>query len=242
MHNSYQTDNELQLILKRQLFTLESELKSTTVNLDLIGELFPGSLMVHDMATLTVSYMNKWGCDGLHHELEDIQKMGAAYFDKFLIPEETQRIIPDIVDYFQRDDHSETFSFFQQVKTGARLEPSWHYTACKFLQMPDGGPSSRLILVSNPVMGMGFMADKVNKLLDENVYVAKNYKLFVKLTKREKEILSLVASGQTTRQISDSLFLSTHTVNTHRKNILEKTNLKTFAQLLKFAEAFELIK
>lgn len=46
-----------------------------------------------------------------------------------------------------------------------------------------------------------------------------------KLSKREKEILGLVKEGRLSKEISDRLFISVHTVNTHRQNILKKLNV-----------------
>ncbi len=56
------------------------------------------------------------------------------------------------------------------------------------------------------------------------------------LTKREVEIISLIAKEYTTQEIADKLFISTRTVETHRKNILSKTRVKSIIGLLKFAE------
>jgi DNA-binding NarL/FixJ family response regulator len=56
------------------------------------------------------------------------------------------------------------------------------------------------------------------------------------LTKREIEIISLIAKEYTTQEIADKLFISTRTVETHRKNIISKTRVKSIIGLLKFAE------
>jgi len=55
------------------------------------------------------------------------------------------------------------------------------------------------------------------------------------LTKREKTILKMVVRGLTTQDIAESLFLSTHTVNTHRKNISNKLGIKTLSGLTVYA-------
>lgn len=55
------------------------------------------------------------------------------------------------------------------------------------------------------------------------------------LTEREKNILRLVALGFTSIAIADKLFLSIHTVNTHRKNILKKLGIKTVSGLMVYA-------
>lgn len=59
---------------------------------------------------------------------------------------------------------------------------------------------------------------------------SKSYGLF---TKRELQILKLIVAGFTTKEISNELFISTHTVNAHRKNILNKACVKTPIELLR---------
>ncbi|MEJ7683198.1 MAG: helix-turn-helix transcriptional regulator [Segetibacter sp.] len=117
-----------------------------------------------------------------------------------------------------------------------------HCDVCKFLRDETGKKTSELIVVANSVSGMGLMVNKVNKLLDENVFAAKNYQKFAQLTRREKEIISLLAAGKSTIDISGILFISHHTVSTHRKNIGNKLGITAFSKLLKFAAAFDLIK
>ena len=55
------------------------------------------------------------------------------------------------------------------------------------------------------------------------------------LTERESEILKLFAEGKQTREISELLFVSVKTVGTHKQHILEKLNLKTITDLIKYA-------
>lgn len=56
-----------------------------------------------------------------------------------------------------------------------------------------------------------------------------------KLTERELEILKLIADEYSNAQIANALFISERTVETHRKNMLRKTNNKTIVGLLKYA-------
>jgi len=55
------------------------------------------------------------------------------------------------------------------------------------------------------------------------------------ISDREKEIVKLVALGKTNKEISDALFISPHTVITHRKNITAKLGIKTIAGLTVYA-------
>lgn len=56
-----------------------------------------------------------------------------------------------------------------------------------------------------------------------------------KLTDREIEIIRMIEKDMTTRDIAETLFISERTVETHRKNILHKTNTQTVVGLLKYA-------
>ncbi|HMQ48830.1 MAG TPA: response regulator transcription factor [Saprospiraceae bacterium] len=57
----------------------------------------------------------------------------------------------------------------------------------------------------------------------------------VLLTRREIEVLKLIAGEYTNQEIADKLFISPRTVDTHRRNLLEKLRLKNTASLVKYA-------
>ncbi len=59
----------------------------------------------------------------------------------------------------------------------------------------------------------------------------------VVLTRREKEVLNLIAEGMTNNEIAKKLFISSTTVDTHRKNLLEKLNARNTAALIKLSIA-----
>ena len=56
-----------------------------------------------------------------------------------------------------------------------------------------------------------------------------------RLSEREKEIIQCLSEGMNTKAISDTLFISEHTVKTHRKNIMHKLQVKTSAELVRLA-------
>lgn len=61
------------------------------------------------------------------------------------------------------------------------------------------------------------------------------------ITRREKEVLSLIAEGMTNGEIAEKLFISSATVDTHRKNLLVKFQTKNTASLIKTAVQMQLI-
>jgi len=62
-----------------------------------------------------------------------------------------------------------------------------------------------------------------------------------KLTRREKEVLIEAAQGLTTQQIADKLFISTHTVDSHRKNLIEKFKTSNLSSAITSAIEYGLI-
>jgi len=74
----------------------------------------------------------------------------------------------------------------------------------------------------------------IEVLLNKNT-IDQNKEKEVHLTKKEIEIIRLVAQGLTTKDISAKLFLSVHTINTHRRNILKKLNFNNTSELVLYA-------
>ena len=57
----------------------------------------------------------------------------------------------------------------------------------------------------------------------------------INVSEREMEVIKLIAEGLSNKEVADKLFLSTHTVTTHRKNIMAKLGLNNTAGLVLFA-------
>ncbi len=62
-----------------------------------------------------------------------------------------------------------------------------------------------------------------------------------KISEREMEVVALIAQGLSSEDIAKKLFLSEHTVKTHRKNILEKLNLNNTIELINFVHKHKML-
>ncbi len=60
------------------------------------------------------------------------------------------------------------------------------------------------------------------------------------LTAREKEVLGILSDGSTNKETAEKLNISVRTVETHRKNIMQKLDIKNIAGLIKFSIANKL--
>jgi len=61
------------------------------------------------------------------------------------------------------------------------------------------------------------------------------------ITRREKEVLLLIANGLTNPEIADKLFISVTTVNSHRKSLLEKFEVNNTAMLIQLAGRLDML-
>lgn len=98
-----------------------------------------------------------------------------------------------------------------------------------------------LLTLSIPLRQWKSQVGAAYGLIGSDPFYDKNFERFQSLTTREKEVLKLVALGQTNRQIGELLFISSHTVRTHRNHIWQKLGIRHLAEAIKYAEVFGLV-
>lgn len=87
--------------------------------------------------------------------------------------------------------------------------------------------------------GKRFMCSQTKRIVEKKNL--SELKSVPKLTRREKEILLEAAMGLTTIQIAEKLFISHHTVESHRKNLIEKFKASNLSSAIKLAYEYGLI-
>ena len=91
------------------------------------------------------------------------------------------------------------------------------------------------------VQGRRYVSQSLAEKLAFDLETDTGKPLHENLSDREYQVLCLIATGKTVRQIAGELFLSMSTVNTYRARILEKINMKTDAELIRYALQNQLI-
>jgi DNA-binding NarL/FixJ family response regulator len=95
--------------------------------------------------------------------------------------------------------------------------------------------------VENVSNGENYFSNEVSSImLSKYIYKEfpadkKEYKSDIKLTKRETEIIRMISEELTNAEIADKLGISVRTVDTHRRNLLQKLDVKNTAGLVRFA-------
>lgn len=91
--------------------------------------------------------------------------------------------------------------------------------------------------------GEEFMAPELQEQVQQfSQYKKRMLKANLSLTEREQQILQLVADGLTTKEIAQTLFLSFHTVENYRDNIMLKLDVNNSAALIKKAVMLNMVK
>lgn len=104
---------------------------------------------------------------------------------------------------------------------------------CQAIEVNNQGNLSKTLVMHKKIAPYTERAPNDYKIFDKarNIYI--DSENCYNLSKRELNILELIKAGKSTMDISKELNISKHTVDTHRKNILKKTNSATFIDLIR---------
>ena len=220
---------------------LALKVKKTVKEIASVSSNIPGVIIIHDLPQLNLMFMSEWGLKLLGKKWEDIKELKFEEFQKkFFNEEDAKKNMPKIVALLETNTDT-SVSYFQQVRTSKIREWDWYMCTVKVLLRDNDGAPILIITVAMQVGAQNYFTANAAQLLEENEFLKNHYHEFARLTKREKEILGLMALGKSTAQIADSLYISEATAETHRKNIKTKIKINAPNDLYMYTHAFDLI-
>lgn len=220
---------------------LQKKIKDKIAAIAAIAPEMPGVVIIHNISDFSVEYISPRGEAELGLSLEEIKKIGPGYVNRFFNPEDAKEYVPKISALLDRNNIEESTSFFQQVRLSAAEDWVWHISSVKIFMQDEEGKPLLSITMAFPIDPLNHITTKVDRLLEENNFIRKNYTNFKKLSKRECEVLRLLALGKSSPETAVALFITTTTVETHRKNIKQKLKTNSFYELCQYARAFDLV-
>jgi DNA-binding NarL/FixJ family response regulator len=96
-------------------------------------------------------------------------------------------------------------------------------------------PEELLTAISKVSRGERYISSTLAEKLAENLFSDKDKSPHLFLSAREMEVLELLATGKTVNQVAKELSLSSKTISTYRTRLLQKLNLKTTADLIRYS-------
>lgn len=234
---AYLTEQEL--LERFEFYTMQVE------DLLLQGEDFstaadqvPFGLHLNDAETLEVMHVNERLTDVIGFHNDEVREMGLKYLENYLHPTTLAGVSQYLPPLYACMKSHETFPFLQYVKLYKNEDFSPLITFTKTTKYENG----LVVCLSLEPKDFGKMSPKMEQIVEMDQFKLKHFKRFQQLTKREIEVLKLLANGLNNPRIADKLFLSRQTVETHRKNLKRKLELKSFRELMKYAFAFNLVE
>jgi len=185
---------------------------------------------------------------------EELTKKGVSGFLKRIHPE-------DVIVWLELMKELVSFSVTNiALKDRKKLDVQYNYRFKKgngnYLNILESQVALQLDKEGNPLISMGHytvfgneeftpLRGIIRMLNDDGKYetiFAKNFskaKMLAKLSTRELEILELLQEKKTSKETADALFVSIHTIDTHRRNIIKKLHLKSTSQLTHIFEMWD---
>jgi DNA-binding CsgD family transcriptional regulator len=101
-------------------------------------------------------------------------------------------------------------------------------------------PSLRVIqLLSSSLVS--WVPAKTARIVNEMAFYSVHRKKFQQLTRRNREVLALMAKGMSAEEIGERLFIGVNTVNTHKRRVREILEIKSNYELMQYGLAFNLV-
>ena len=224
------------------VYSIEDKIQSAIDSVKNYAADLPGVLVLHDLRTWKVAWMSERGLSQLGITLEEVTSISAEdYYARYFNPEDAKDYVPKILGLFDKETDDNICTYFQQVRFAGHSDWKWHMSSTKVYMRDDENKPLLTITMAFPIDAMHHMTAKAERILQENNFLRKNIQKFRLLSEREQEILKHLSLGQNSSEIADTLFISEHTVDTHKRNIKRKLRVSSMYELGEYARAFNLI-
>ena len=222
--------------------SVEDIIKDAITEIAASADKLPGVVIIHDLRDWSVAWMSNSGLQQLNISLEEVTNLTSAeYYARFFNEDDAKDYVPKILGLLEKNNDEDICTFFQQVRLSDNADWKWHIASTKILIRDQENNPLLTITTAFPIDAMHHMATKASRLLEENNFLRRNVHLYSKLGERERQILRLMALGKSAAETAEALFLSTHTIETHKKNIRKKLETTSYFELCEYARAFDLI-
>lgn len=236
--------NELTVLLEkvkenRQILEFSENL--SLEELKKVCDASPQMVSVFEMHNYTYSmvHCNKSAYAFLGVTEEEVNKLGFKYILKIIHPDNISAVYM-LVKYFKNaDNFNKVFSYTFYLNSSNGWE--WTYASVQPATFNEDGTVKYMIGVGCSINDL-FKSKDQFKLFRKNLnFFEENIDKYLSMTTREKEILKLITEEFSSNEIAEKLSISPYTVDTHRKNLIDKLDVKSSIGLAKYALLFNIM-
>ncbi len=207
------------------------------ITLEDLNDLIPGFFHLNNGETLQLDFLSPNGLELLQTSMEEIESLGVDFIKRITDFKSQLFFLQNMPAFFKKGEKRKTIGALQRIRWTEKDPFQLFFTTTKIYR-----DEKSLISYTQPINEIeddSYLKEIVDFRFN---FFNANYHHFQALTKREKEILTLIADGVSTKEISEQLFISEKTTSTHRQNIIKKLGTRKLSDLIKYAIAFGLIK
>lgn len=189
------------------------------------------AIFIHDMEKQRHIWTNNNYYGIIGYTDEEIKTFSPEWMKKNYHPEDIH-LIKERYDYILQNKGN-TYSGVYRVKH-KKGQWVWVYQNVTVYKRDEKGNPQQVLGISIDFSDNFKTTKQFKTLYQENLQLKNELKIS-KLTKREKEVLKLIAQGRTSQEIAKTFHISKSTADNHRKHMLKKLKLHNIADLTRFA-------
>lgn len=235
------TEKEMLEIKRQNVFITEKLMLEGKYTNDDINRQFSGIMHLNNINTFAWDWLPEDFIARYEVDLEEQKTWSLEDFaEKHVHPITIEKIGPV---YFNaiKNKNGDAIETFEYIRMNEKTNYEWVHKVTVF-----SFELEKVISISHLVRGFEKELSKEEKLLGEYDFVRKNFNKFLCLTPQQKEVLKLLATGQTNEMIASELQISPNTVRTHRNNLhtaldLRWKNINHMQVYMKYAHYFGLL-
>lgn len=220
-----------------------------------IGDYVIGNVLVENQDCIDHIYIKRCMSDFSGQDNREAEQFWLPHFEFFFPPEESIVVNPELFHAISHKEHRKVHFFFQRIRPQNKLDYKWYFSTSRLCLAECENVDSILFHYAFELIRPGYhlrsiesakstenvMGTESTVRTEEEDYSQKYCTRLLLLSKREKDIIKLIVEGKSSFEIAEKLYISIHTVNNHRKNIIRKLEINNLCQLTKFAILFKII-
>ena len=194
---------------------------------------YPCFFHIHHWEDASIAYMDDEVCKEFDITLDQIRALKEQFLHLVMHSDDIQRVVESLMAFKERRDENEIFTYFQRIRLKAENQEGYTLviTSAKLdIQ------NETFMCFSNATDQLPTLTKKISNALNTRHDTKQLVNKYLQLTKREREVLTLIVQDRQAKQIADDLFLSIRTIEQHKKNIYKKLEINSIAEAIKFSD------
>lgn len=226
------TENEMLLQKQQFAYKLRNLYVEDYDFFSQIVDFIPFQIHINKKDSLDIVYANEQVLTKAK-ELERLTHEGFEYLPQISCPALLSQAKAKAAAFSKANDRYAVCNYFQRIQVNGQMKLTYSNKL-----ILDQSLYFNLTAFTEDMGGIGKVLNRIFEPLDMNGVL---WQKFLTLTKQEKEIIRLLGKGSTSKEVGNLLFISHHTVTTHRKNIYRKLDIKNVSQLVRYALLLDLL-